>query len=124
MAGNAGEPTRQPQTDGGVRTIVFHGTADATVHPSNGDCIARRAVAASVPQSIETSNAGEVSGHRFTRTVSSDLEGRAIVEHWAVDGQGHAWSGGQSAGSFTDPKGPDASAEMIRFFLDLPVEDI
>ncbi len=124
MAGNGPDAVSKPETVGTTRTIVFHGTADATVHPSNGDAIARRAVDASARQSIETTTTGDAAGRRFTRTIASDVQGNAVVEHWSIDGQGHAWSGGQSAGSYTDPKGPDASAEMVRFFFDTPDKEL
>lgn len=123
MAGTASNAGTQPRSAGTTRTIVFHGTADATVHPSNGAAIARRAVNLNAPQSIETTSKGDVAGRRFTRIISSDLQGKPVVEHWAIEGQGHAWSGGQPAGSYTDAKGPDASAEMIRFFFNTPDKD-
>ena len=118
MAGNALETPGVAQAGHTVRTIVFHGTADSTVHPSNGDGIARRARDSHARQSVETSISGDTGGRRYTRALSCDLDGTALVEHWTVEGQGHAWSGGKPAGSYTDPKGPDASAEMIRFFFE------
>lgn len=117
MAGNGVEPTHDTQTYGKVRTIIFHGTADTTVHPCNGDRIGQRAIRTNAPQSIDTHSAQQTQGRSFSRTVSSDLDGNAIVEHWSVDGLGHAWSGGLSVGSYTDTRGPNASPEMIRFFF-------
>lgn len=116
MAGNSLESP--PHLGASVRTIVFHGTADSTVHPSNGEAIARRALGGNVSQSIETADQGETDGRSFKRATSSDLNGVQIVEHWTIEGQGHAWSGGKPGGSYVDPNGPDASAEMVRFFFD------
>lgn len=103
---------------GAVRTIVFHGSADTTVHPVNGAQVARDALAALGAVGTEATISGRAPGGRgFTRRVVHDRDGRPAVEHWQIDGAGHAWSGGDGAGSFTDPAGPDASAEMVRFFL-------
>lgn len=57
-----------------------------------------------------------------SRTVARATDGTPMVELWMVEGAGHAWSGGNGRGSFTDPTGPDASAEMLRFFLGEPEE--
>ena len=64
----------------------------------------------------ETVAPGE-GGIRYTRTVQANGAGRPMLEQWVLHGAGHAWSGGSPAGSYTEPRGPDASREMIRFFV-------
>jgi poly(hydroxyalkanoate) depolymerase family esterase len=108
-----------------VATIVFHGDQDHTVHPCNGQAVldqARALPSAAAPDdhAVETESAGVPGGHRYTRRVHRGADGGAEAEYWLVHGAGHAWSGGQATGSFTDPRGPDASAEMLRFFDALP----
>jgi poly(hydroxyalkanoate) depolymerase family esterase len=106
--------------DGGrpMPTIVFHGDRDATVSPVNGDqVIAQSKAAADLESSAGQGSAGGIS---YTRTVQTDAGGRAVLEQWVLHGAGHAWSGGSPAGSYTDPRGPDASREMVRFFLQHP----
>ncbi|MGT2479918.1 extracellular catalytic domain type 1 short-chain-length polyhydroxyalkanoate depolymerase [Methylobacterium oryzae CBMB20] len=99
-----------------VPTIVFHGDGDRTVHPDNGDQVLAQAGAS--PGLTETVTEGTSSGGMaYTRTIRSDASGRPVLEHWRLRGAGHAWSGGSAAGSYTEPRGPDASREMIRFFL-------
>jgi len=103
----------------GPPTIVFHGDADTTVHPSNGDHV----TAASAGQSASTAEIerhSTSSGRSYTRRVHRSPEGRVQAELWIVHGSGHAWSGGSRQGSFTDPAGPDATGEMLRFFLEHP----
>ena len=70
------------------------------------------------PLTIESDEQGIASGRSFKRKIVTGANGSTEMEHWFVDGLGHAWSGGQTGGSYTDSKGPDASAEMIRFFFD------
>jgi poly(hydroxyalkanoate) depolymerase family esterase len=99
-----------------VPTIVFHGDRDTTVHPDNGGRILKQS--ANAASSATRVLRGRVpDGHAYTRTIITDRSGRAISEHWNIHGAGHAWSGGSPAGSYTDPRGPDATREMLRFFL-------
>jgi poly(hydroxyalkanoate) depolymerase family esterase len=103
----------------GVPTIVFHGDADATVHPANGDQVI--AACAGAASEVATHKVNGAGGRASTRRVHSDpADGRVLGEHWLVHGASHAWSGGSSRGSYTDSRGPDATAEMLRFFFEHP----
>ena len=100
-----------------VPTIVFHGDRDTTVHPRNGDHVIARSMRTT--NSPKTVHRGQVpGGHAYTRTIHTDSGGSTILEHWEIHGAAHAWSGGSPAGSYTDPRGPDATREMLRFFLE------
>jgi poly(hydroxyalkanoate) depolymerase family esterase len=100
-----------------VPTIVFHGDSDRTVNSINGEQIISQSKAAA---SLETEISQGVApgGIRFTRTIQTNKTGQTLLEQWMLHGAGHAWSGGSPAGSYTEPRGPDASREMVRFFFD------
>ena len=101
-------------------TIIFHGDGDATVHPRNGDRLLAHLDAGDRHGSsvrVTTRRGRAKGGYEYTRFTYKGEDGGALAERWSVHGLGHAWSGGGYPGSYTDPKGPDASAEMVRFFL-------
>ncbi len=98
-----------------VPTIVFHADRDATVHPVNGEQVIAQSGGGGLRSEVQRGQVPD--GHAWSRTLHRDAEGRVLLEQWLVHGGGHAWSGGSAAGSYTDPRGPDASREMLRFFL-------
>lgn len=105
-------------------TIVFHGDMDHTVNVQNGVEIINHAIAQPLAGCSDTPplrqcelEQGLAGGRSYKRTIYVDANGQSRAEQWLVQGAGHAWSGGSQAGSFTDSRGPDASAEMIRFFF-------
>ncbi len=100
----------------GVPTIVFHGDADSTVAPVNGAQVIDQALAGE-PLDARVEQGTSASGVSFIRTIHAAKGGVSRHEHWLVHGLGHAWSGGSADGSYTAPQGPDASREMLRFFL-------
>ncbi|WP_250534546.1 PHB depolymerase family esterase [Caballeronia sp. AZ10_KS36] len=97
--------------------IVFHGDADATVNHVN----ARRVVEGFRTSGPErrVSGAPGTREHSVQQFVSPD---GVPAELWTLHGAPHAWSGGSARGTYTDPSGPDASAEMLRFFFEHPRE--
>ena len=122
MQSGARPQVRPAEALPGLPTIVFHGDQDDTVHPSNGEQVIAASLAPSVDAlgraKLETEeHRGNHNGRDYTWRRYRDARGRVITEHWLVHGTGHAWSGGHLVGSYTDPKGPQATHEMLRFFL-------
>jgi poly(3-hydroxybutyrate) depolymerase len=132
-AGPGARRAAQALTDAGtpgriVPTIIFHGDGDTTVNRANADRIvnqwvvvsyvgaAHRAAHPSDAWSEKRQDGQVPGGYAYTRFIYRDPSGSPVIEKWIVRGLGHAWSGGSPAGSFTDAQGPDASAEMLRFF--------
>ena len=121
MRGDAGPRGRRPwkaraaEDSPRIRTIVFHGDADNIVHPSNA---ANMVAAERAGESVERAETRHAAVRAHTRTVTRDKTGAVVVEQWLIHGSGHAWSGGSPDGTYTDPHGPDASREMLRFFLE------
>ena len=111
-----------------VPLIVFHGDRDSTVAPVNADrIIASRVTAArtgtadaAAMREPTTTRGGSNGGHRHSRRVYRDAAGTVVAEQWTVHGGAHAWFGGTPRGTHTDARGPEASTEMVRFFLEHP----
>lgn len=114
QGGPEGRAGRRP-----IPAIVFHGDRDTTVHPRNGDAVLAQSAAAQ-PLRTRVERGQVAGGHAYRRSIHTDAAGHVVQERWIVDDAGHAWSGGSAAGSYTDPLGPDATGEMLRFFREHP----
>ena len=109
--------------------IVFHGSADTTVKPINATEVVTSWAQAndmiddgtdnnSVDATADLTVNGTVTGGRsYTKYTYKDNLGAGLIEYYKVTNMTHAWSGGSSAGSYTDPLGPDASRIMYDFFM-------
>lgn len=93
-----------------VPTIVFQGDKDKTVNPANA--------AAVIDQALQGATVTQATQQLPTHAITQyrDRSGTILGEVWHVHDSGHAWSGGDPNGSFTDPRGPDATTGMLRFF--------
>lgn len=111
-----------PRPGGDLPLIVFHGDHDAVVAPVNAERLldARLTVCPTGPCTPATVRLSQPGRRSYTRRVVRDRDQAVVAESWTVHGAGHAWSGGDPAGSYTDPSGPSAAEEMARFFLEQP----
>ena len=122
-AGRLGPGVPQVRMDP-VPAIVFHGDRDTTVDAGNGTAVVEQCVGATRAAGDGRGDATRTTvdrgvapgGRSYTRTIFRDATGAVLAEQWLVHGAGHAWFGGDASGSYTDPAGPDASEQMLRFF--------
>ncbi|RJF86887.1 esterase [Oleomonas cavernae] len=116
-----GSEGRRPEGHAGKapRAIIFHGDRDTTVHPTNGDAVVAQWTNGSA-LAVHVEEGRVPDGHHFRRSLHTAADGTTVLEQWVIHGAGHAWSGGSLAGTYTDPRGPDATREMLRFFLEKP----
>ena len=111
-------------------TIVIHGTRDRVVRPVNGDQVVEQWLATNAlvtagsfngdparPDAVDHCRAEQ--GHPYTRYRWNDSRGRPVQEYMKIEGLGHAWSGGNHSGSYTDARGPDATQAIWEFFAQL-----
>ena len=113
-----------------VPSIVVHGRDDSTVAPINGDQVLEQSMAANrlaapercdfeITRPTDVSRGRVEGGHRYERSRWTDRRGALTHELLKVDGLGHAWSGGAPGGSYTDPRGPDATEAIWSFFTQI-----
>jgi poly(hydroxyalkanoate) depolymerase family esterase len=110
------DPEPPDASDRRVRKIVFHGLADSTVNPVNGERILDELERGEIPLT-RTDLDWDIEAGQVSRTALKDEDGRPVAEQWLVEGGGHAWFGGDPRGSYTQTVGLDASRVMVRFFL-------
>jgi len=111
-----------------VPTIVFHGTKDTVINITNGDQVVQQWMQTDMLASHDTYVADFKApatattykipiGYAYTVYTWQNSRGKTIQEYWKVNGLGHAWSGGNSSGSYTDSRGPSASEALYAFFM-------
>jgi poly(3-hydroxybutyrate) depolymerase len=109
--------------------IVFHGTTDQRVGPVNADqtiaqwsktnaCLAAEHGENGFALTEKIIEGKVPDGHAYYRHIYAEADARLLMEKWLVQGLGHAWPGSPRASKYGDPKGPNASAEMWRFFCE------
>lgn len=116
--------------------IVFQGTADPYLNPANADQVITQWARTNdyldgnidgkgvLDQAGELTKGNIPGGYSFQKCKYEDRAGRLLMEEWSIQGLGHAWSGSPSAGRFADPKGPNASEEMWRFFCHTTLDSL
>ena len=93
------------------RVFILQGSSDTAVNPLNAERLATDSAGKNTRRVVTAVPAhGETYGNQII-----DLAGGRVREI-LVDGLGHAWSGGATGASATDPRGPDATGMMWSFF--------
>jgi poly(hydroxyalkanoate) depolymerase family esterase len=140
----AGYQSEDPKTSGeaaykamgeharAMPTVIFQGDQDHTVPPKNADQLIQsnlvtadmadgKADGSMPTRPAKTESHRASGGESYTVRYYADGKGHELMQYWTVNGMGHAWSGGNAAQMYSDPKGPDESAAMYDFFTNHPM---
>ena len=107
-----------------IPLFVMHGMKDVVAVPAASRQLIAQFVALSRAAGsalVADSTEGMAGGYAYRQLRYRDGAGRVTIEAWFVDSLGHALSGGAPEARWTDTRGPDATREMLRFFLEHPL---
>jgi len=109
------------------RLIIFQGSQDSTVAPVNAQQIVTTFKKVDeLASGTGSANNWKIAGrkipsadHQFDAKVSDHyLNGDLKIESILIDNMDHAWSGGSSSQSYTQPSSLNATSAITGFFLD------
>lgn len=119
-----------------VPAILFQGTGDSVVSRVNTDQLVEQLAQMndladdgdgqneSFDDAVDDTETARVDGgYEYAVYKYRDNIDRVVLQKVLVDRLEHAWSGGSEEGSYTDPKGPDATAMMWDFFRQWSLKD-
>jgi poly(hydroxyalkanoate) depolymerase family esterase len=109
-----------------VPVLVFHGSEDTVAAPVNGEQVVAQFVETNdlgddgvennSVRNLATSTRSEIAAGGLRYTVRDyAYDGELLLQYYFIEGMGHAWSGGDSAFKFSEPRGPDATTLMWQF---------
>ncbi len=121
-----------------VPALVIQGDRDPLVPYPNAELVVQQLLTTddwaddgsdngSIPRSAAGTESGTApAGHTYSVDTYTDTSGCVLAQRWLVNGMGHQWSLGESAGTprdllFIDSQGPDLTTAAVEFFDQHPM---
>jgi poly(hydroxyalkanoate) depolymerase family esterase len=112
--------------------LFMQGSNDSTVPPANAELLLAQWLGAndladdgqangSVSAAAAKLETGTSPGGLAYTVETYEHQSAALMELWKIEGMDHAWPGGAAGKPFSEPKGPDATAQIQRFLAAHPM---